>query len=145
MRVVLERGVVDVHGGERALGDAREVDVPPRVDRQAADIDVPVAPGRVVAREPPEVAIRVVLQRGVLEDVKDSNPNLEGISSLVHEEEVIGIELPPTVDLRIVACDPAMKGNSSTGRTKPATLESELVVQVPEHIDNGELVRVRPV
>jgi elongation factor P len=68
--------------------------------------------------------------------------NMEGIASLTIDDQVIGIELPPTVDLRIAACDPAMKGNASSGRTKPATLETGLVVQVPEHIDNGEVVRV---
>lgn len=67
---------------------------------------------------------------------------LEGISSLVVEEQVIGIELPPTVDLKIVECTPAVKGSSSSGRTKPATLETGLVVQVPEFIENGELIRV---
>jgi elongation factor P len=68
--------------------------------------------------------------------------NMEGITSLVVEGEVIGIVLPPTVDLKIAECDPAMKGNSSSGRTKPAKLESGLVVQVPEHIDRGEVIRV---
>ncbi len=68
--------------------------------------------------------------------------NMEGITALLVEGEAIGIVLPPTVDLKIAECDPAMKGNSSSGRTKPAKLESGLVVQVPEHIDRGEVVRV---
>jgi elongation factor P len=76
------------------------------------------------------------------EESKYLTDNQEGISSLVVEGEVIGIELPPTVDLEIVECDPAMKGNASSGRTKPATLQTGLVVQVPEHIDRGELIRI---
>jgi elongation factor P len=68
--------------------------------------------------------------------------NQEDISSLVVEGEVIGIELPPTVDLEIVECAPAVKGNASSGRTKPATLATGLVVPVPEHIDRGELIRI---
>ncbi len=68
--------------------------------------------------------------------------NMEGICSLVVDDEVIAIELPPTVDLKIVECAPAMKGNSSSGRTKPATLETGLVVPVPEHIDVGEVIRI---
>ena len=68
--------------------------------------------------------------------------NLEGIRSLVLDDEVIGIELPGTVDLKIVECNPAVRGNSATGRTKPATLETGLVVQVPEHIACETIVRV---
>jgi elongation factor P len=84
-----------------------------------------------------------VLKRESLEEEgKYLADNMEGINSLVLDEEVIGIELPPTVDLKIVKCDPALKGTSSSGRTKPATLESGLVLQVPEHIETGELVRV---
>ena len=68
--------------------------------------------------------------------------NMEGISSLVIDDEVIGIELPPTVDLRVTECLPAVKGNASSGRTKPGTLETGLVVAIPEHIDVGEVIRV---
>ena len=52
--------------------------------------------------------------------------NMEGIQSLVVDEEVIGIELPDTVDLPIVETAPGVRGNSATGRTKPATLSSGL-------------------
>ena len=68
--------------------------------------------------------------------------NLEGIRSLVLEDEVIGIELPLAIDLTITECDAAVKGNSATARQKNATVETGLVIQVPEHIDTGEVVRV---
>ena len=68
--------------------------------------------------------------------------NLEGIRSLVLDEEVIGIELPLAVELRIAECDPAARGNSATSRSKNARLETGLVIQVPEHLDPGEVVRV---
>lgn len=66
----------------------------------------------------------------------------EGIAALVLDEEVIGIEVPQTVELRIAECAPSVKGNSATGRTKPATLETGLVVQVPEHFEKDDVVRV---
>jgi len=68
--------------------------------------------------------------------------NMEGIRALVLEGEVIGIELPDVVELKIVDCPPTVKGDSATGRTKPATLETGLIVHVPEHIANGETIRV---
>jgi len=68
--------------------------------------------------------------------------NMEGIRCLVLDGQPVGIEVPLTVDLRIAECDPAVKGNSATSRQKNATLETGLVVQVPEHLDSGEVVRI---
>ena len=68
--------------------------------------------------------------------------NLEGITALVVDDEVIGIDLPLAVELVIAECDPAVKGNSATSRTKSATLETGLVIQVPEHLGSGERVRI---
>ena len=76
------------------------------------------------------------------EEAKYLVDNMEGISALVLDEEVIGIELPLTVDLKVVECAPAARGNSATGRTKPATLETGLVVQVPEHLASDTVVRI---
>jgi len=44
--------------------------------------------------------------------------------------------------LTITQTDPSVKGNSATGRTKPATLETGLTVQVPEYLKEGERIRV---
>ncbi|MCH2583940.1 MAG: elongation factor P [Planctomycetes bacterium] len=79
---------------------------------------------------------------GYSEEAGYLTDNLEGIRSLVLEDEVIGIEMPQTVDIVITECDPAVKGNSATARQKTATLETGLVIQVPEHISSGENVRV---
>ena len=68
--------------------------------------------------------------------------NLEGISALLVDDELIGLDLPLVVEMLIAECDPAARGNSATSRTKSATLETGLVVQVPEHIERGECVRV---
>jgi len=54
----------------------------------------------------------------------------------------VGIQLPLTVELRVQRCDPGVKGDSATGRTKPATLQTGLVVQVPEYLGEGERVKV---
>jgi elongation factor P len=54
----------------------------------------------------------------------------------------IALELPSSVVLKIVETNPGVKGNSATGRTKPATLETGFEIQIPEHIDNGVKVQV---
>ena len=68
--------------------------------------------------------------------------NMEGIDALVVDDEVIAISLPDTVVLSITETAPGVRGNSATGRTKPATLSTGHVIQVPEHLDQGVTVRV---
>ena len=67
---------------------------------------------------------------------------LEGVYALISGDAVLGIELPASVVLQVTECAPAMKGASASARTKPATLSTGLVVQVPEYITPGERVRV---
>ena len=68
--------------------------------------------------------------------------DLAGIQALIYNEQCVGIQLPLTVELRVVECDPGVKGDSATARTKPATLETGLVVQVPEYLGQGEKIKV---
>lgn len=59
-----------------------------------------------------------------------------------HEGNPVAVTLPLTVDLKVVQTDPGLKGATVTNQTKPATLETGLVVQVPPFIDVGEKIRV---
>lgn len=81
-----------------------------------------------------------------LEDVPEQVPyiteNLEEMFALIYEDQCVGIQLPTAVELIVSECDPSVKGNSATARTKSATLETGLVVQVPDYIKQGEKVRV---
>jgi hypothetical protein len=59
-----------------------------------------------------------------------------------YEGEVLGVDLPVTVDLRVTQTDPGFAGDTATGAKKAATLETGLVVQVPLFINEGDLLRV---
>ena len=63
-------------------------------------------------------------------------------TGLVHDEQVILLELPNFVELTIVETDPGIRGDTATGGTKPARLEAGAVVQVPLFIEPGTLIRV---
>jgi elongation factor P len=80
------------------------------------------------------------------EELADQAPfmteNMEGIEALMVDEQVIAIELPDTVELPIVETAPGVRGNSATGRTKPATLSTGFALQVPEHLEPGVTIRV---
>lgn len=67
---------------------------------------------------------------------------LDGITALLLDGTVVSIELPPAIESEIVETSPGMKGASATARTKPATLENGVVVQVPEYLEPGEKIRV---
>jgi elongation factor P len=67
---------------------------------------------------------------------------MEGLFALISEGKVLTVELPQKVALRIAACDPVMKGASVTSRSKPATCDTGLVVQVPEYLEAGETILV---
>ncbi|MGQ0732878.1 MAG: elongation factor P [Acidobacteriota bacterium] len=56
--------------------------------------------------------------------------------------EAVGIELPQTVDLKVVETVPAIKGATATNQMKPATLETGVVVQVPPFVGEGDVIRV---
>jgi elongation factor P len=58
------------------------------------------------------------------------------------EGRPIDIVLPATVDLKVVETEPGIKGASATNVTKPAKVETGLVVQVPPFIDEGEVIRI---
>lgn len=60
----------------------------------------------------------------------------------VHQGRSIGVELPASVALRVVATDPGVKGDRVSGALKPATLETGLVVQVPLFVEEGDLIKV---
>jgi elongation factor P len=59
-----------------------------------------------------------------------------------YEGKAVSVELPPSVDMTVVSTEPGLKGATVSNVTKPATLETGLVVQVPAFINEGEKIRV---
>ena len=72
------------------------------------------------------------------------NYMLENQDAIVatNEGRVLFIELPASVELTITYTEPGVVGDSATGRTKPATLETGHEIQVPLFIENGEKIKV---
>ena len=64
------------------------------------------------------------------------------VQILLHDGKVIGVDIPAHVELQVVDTPPSEKGNTSQGGTKPATLETGAVVNVPFFIANGDMIRV---
>jgi elongation factor P len=78
----------------------------------------------------------------IVGDTKDYlKENLE-VALLFHEERVMRVDLPNTVELLITQSDPGVQGDRAQGGTKPATLETGAVVQVPLFVNEGTVIRV---
>ena len=75
------------------------------------------------------------------DDVKYLAENAQ-VDVLMHENQVIWVELPIFVDLKVKQTEPGVKGDTASGGSKPATLESGAVIQVPFFIDVDDMVRV---
>jgi len=78
----------------------------------------------------------------ISEELSYITEDMEGVHALMSDGKALGIELPPVAELKITECDPSMRGASATARTKPATLSTGRVVQVPEYLSSGEIIRV---
>ncbi|MFL6438693.1 MAG: elongation factor P [Terriglobales bacterium] len=82
------------------------------------------------------------LKRETLGDaVEYLTPNLQ-IKVEFYDNKPVGIELPQTVELTVVQTEPGLKSATASSVTKPAKLETGLVVQVPPFINEGEKIRI---
>lgn len=85
---------------------------------------------------------QTVLKREMLGDAVDYLlPNLT-IAVSFHDGKAVGIELPLVVEMTVVETEPGIKSATASSVTKPAKLETGLVVQVPPFINEGEKIRV---
>jgi elongation factor P len=70
-------------------------------------------------------------------ELKFLKENME-VYIMTYQGETLGVELPNTVELKVLETEPGIKGDTASNVTKPATLETGLVVQVPIFINEGE-------
>jgi len=68
----------------------------------------------------------------------------EGMSLevLSYKDELVGVDLPITVELEVTETEPGFKGDTATAGTKPATLETGVTIQVPLFVDKGDIIKV---
>lgn len=76
-------------------------------------------------------------EKQIERELKFLQENME-VYIMTFGHEILGVELPTTVILEVVATDPGIKGNTAQGGSKPATMSTGLVVQVPLFINEGD-------
>ncbi|MEI5908113.1 elongation factor P [Bacillus spongiae] len=74
-------------------------------------------------------------------ELKFLKENME-VQIMMYQAETIGIELPNTVELTVTETEPGIKGDTASGGSKPATVETGLTVQVPFFVNEGDVLVV---
>ena len=85
---------------------------------------------------------QIEVAKSVIEDALPYLRESDEVQVVIYGDEALGVELPAAVDLLITSSDPGVKGDTATGATKPATLETGLVVNVPLFMNPGDTVKV---
>lgn len=85
---------------------------------------------------------QIILRADQLGDAMQYLKENMSIGVMFHQNVSFGVDLPNTVDLQVAETAPGFKGDTAAGGTKPATLETGYVVQVPFFINEGDMIRV---
>jgi elongation factor P len=85
---------------------------------------------------------QVPIDEDMLESVLPLLKEGSTVFLLRYQDRLIGVELPINVDLKVVSTDPGFKGDTVSGSTKPAKLETGATIQVPLFIQPGDIIRV---
>ncbi|MGI6606084.1 MAG: elongation factor P [Peptococcia bacterium] len=83
---------------------------------------------------------QISLLESLLEDAPKYIKENETTGILFYQGQVIGVDLPKQVELKVVATEPGVKGDTATGGSKPATLETGLIVQVPFFVNEDDVL-----
>ena len=85
---------------------------------------------------------QIEVDNNFLRDTLDFIEEGQNLELLIYEGNPISIEIPPSVTLKIVSSEEAIKGDTATNVTKTATLTTGIEVQVPLFINNGDNIKV---
>ncbi len=85
---------------------------------------------------------QVTLMENIVGEARQFLKENTPVSVTEYKGQVISVELPPSLELKIVETDPGLRGDTASGGSKPAKLETGAIVQVPLFVSEGEVIRV---
>lgn len=85
---------------------------------------------------------QIPVRREMIGDAVKYLKENEQVMTVSHDGKIIGVELPFTVELEVVETDPGVRGDTASGGSKPAKLETGAVIQVPFFINVGDRLKV---
>ncbi len=111
-----------------------------RVERRKAQFQY--ADGEMYYMMDLETYEQVPVGAAIIGDHKDYIKDSMTLELLTADQGVVGIEMPNFIELEVTQTDPGIRGDTASGGTKSATLESGAVVQVPLFINPGDVLRI---
>ncbi len=85
---------------------------------------------------------QVLIPESSLEDAPKYLKENMNTALIFYQGNIIGVDLPTTVELKVVATDPGIKGDTASGGSKPATLETGMIVQVPFFVNENDTLLI---
>lgn len=141
-RGMMQTTLRNLQSGSKVEKRFRSTDKVERATVESHDLEYLYADGDQYVFMHPETYDQTAINK---ELVEDGLPYMVANTHVVvdfFEGRAIGVSLPTTVDLRVTATEPGLRGATATASMKPATLETGLVVQVPQFVHEGDVIRV---
>jgi elongation factor P len=141
-RGMVQTTLRNLQSGSKMEKRFRSTDRADRVSVESQEMEYLYADGDHFVFMHPETYDQVSLGKDLLEDsLPYIMPNMR-VTVELFDERPIGVSLPMTVDLRVTVTDPGMRNATATASMKPATMETGLVVQVPQFVAEGDVIRI---
>jgi elongation factor P len=141
-RGMVQTTLRNLQNGSKTEKRFRSTDRVDRVTMDTQEMEYLYADGDHYVFMHPETYEQINVSAELLEDsLPYLVPNMR-VTLEFFDSKPIGIALPTTVDLRVMETEPVLRGATATASMKPATTETGLVVQVPQFVTDGDVVRV---
>ena len=141
-RGMVQTTLRNLQNGAKAEKRFRSTDRVDRVTLESQDMEYLYADGDQYVFMHPETYEQISLSKELLEESLPYLVTNARVTVDLFDGKPMGVTLPTTVDLRVVETEPGLRGATATASMKPATVETGLVVQVPQFVTDGDVVRV---
>ena len=141
-RGMVQTTLRNIQSGSKMEKRFRSTDKVERASMDAQEMEYLYADGDQYVFMHPQTYDQIHLSKDLLEESLPYIVANTRVTVELFDGRPIGVNLPTTVDLRVQETEPAMRGATATASMKPATLETGLVVQVPQFVTDGDVVRV---
>jgi elongation factor P len=141
-RGMVQTTLRNLQSGAKTEKRFRSTDRVDRVSVDSQDMEYLYADGDQYVFMHPETYEQVHVGHDLLEDsLPYIVPNMR-VTLDFFDSRPIGVSLPTTVDLRVMETEPGLRNATATASMKPATMETGLVVQVPQFVAEGDVIRI---
>lgn len=141
-RGMMQTTLRNLQSGSKVEKRFRSTDKVERVTVDSQEMEFLYADGDQYIFMHPENYEQVPLNKDLLEDALPYLLPNARVTIDFFDTQPLGVSLPTTVDLRVVETEPSLRGATATASMKPATTETGLVVQVPQFVAEGDLIKV---